>query len=323
MENLLAGVFGADPSEKLSFEEAIGKKNESTSGMTIFHRNESGRRISLLDDDQFPEKIQGYSRIASLTDYSFLVYPSERSLTPADGELALLVDAFRLRGSIVVTGSADPSNIRARFKGLSLADHSILERQAKSSLLDTSDLKPSAASPKSGSLVYIDRAFSVKGVGLVVLGFVLSGKISIHDRLRLVATEPPKFAEVKGIQINDVDQEYADRGVRVGLSLKGVELRELERVAWLDDSSFAVSQKLRFDFEPCNFYKQSIEGRDLHIQCAGELKVCKVSRDPNGGGVYEAAMQSGAPFWDGMRTGIIDLNGKPLRIAGGGRIRAE
>ena len=61
---------------------------------------------------------------------------------------------------------------------------------------------------------------------MVVLGFVLNGKVSVHDKLRILPSESNKLAEVKGIQISDEDYDTTERGIRVGLSLKGVELKD-------------------------------------------------------------------------------------------------
>ena len=81
----------------------------------------------------------------------------------------------------------------------------------------------------------------MKGVGVVVLGFVLGGKVSVHDQLRLMPSADGKKAEVRGIQVSDEDQETVGRGLRVGLSLKGVELKDLDKVSWMDDGSASRS----------------------------------------------------------------------------------
>jgi len=39
-------------------------------------------------------------------------------------------------------------------------------------------------------------------------------------------------------------------------------------------------------------------------------------------GLVTATLPSGAPVWEGMRVSAIDLNGKNLRVAGGGQCRA-
>ncbi len=321
MQNFLAGVFGSDGSEKRNFEESIGKKSESE-GLIVYHRSDGDKRFSILDDAQFPSKIQGYTRIASIIDHAFLIYPSSREMTPADGELAVLIDSFRLNGTIVAFESVEKESVRAKLKGLHLADFPIEERQTNSSILDTSGIGVSVSFPNSETLIYIDRAFNVKGVGLVVLGFILSGKVSVHDKLRLIPTEPAKQAEVKGIQLNDEDQETAGRGVRVGLSLKGVELKDFEKVSWLDDSSFELTDKIVFRYEPCKFYKQTITDRDLHVQLPGELSLARVIKLGNSSDRLQAKTVSKVPVWQGMRLVVVDLNGKPLRIAGGGIVVA-
>ena len=55
----------------------IAKKSE-VEGMIVYHRNESGKRFSFLDDPQFPDTIQGYSRIASISDHAYYLLPGRR-----------------------------------------------------------------------------------------------------------------------------------------------------------------------------------------------------------------------------------------------------
>ena len=100
----------------------------------------------------------------------------------------------------------------------------------------------------------------MKGVGTVVLGFVLGGKVSVHDKLRAVPSSPEKTVEVKGIQVNDEDYESAGEGIRVGLSLKGVDARDLDKASWLDDGSFKLTETPSFRFSRSPYYKQESEG---------------------------------------------------------------
>ncbi|HKW04572.1 MAG TPA: EF-Tu/IF-2/RF-3 family GTPase [Nitrososphaerales archaeon] len=317
MEGTIIGVFGSDPNLKSSFENSIAKKSE-VEGITIYHKNEGSLRFSFLDDSSFPEKIQGYARIASLSDYAYYVLPSTPKLTPPDGELVVLVDSFGLNGSILAIDSSPRVDPNLAFKGLRLANFRLEERSSKSSIIDLSGIR-AGDSKGHGALVYIDRAFNVKGVGLVVLGFVVSGKISIHDKLRLIPGAPGKTAEVKGIQINDEDHENAGSGIRVGLSLRNVELKDLEKTSWLDDGSFNVTNKIMFEFNQSRYYKQNVAGRDLHIQCPGELLVAKVSQG-NTDRTLVANLPSDVPAWNGMKISLIDLNSKSLRVAGGGTV---
>ena len=242
-------------------------------------------------------------------------------MRPQTGKLAVTIDAFGLDGSILAVDEEPPSGIGSYFKGTRLEGFGASSRSSQSSVIDLAGVKAGPDVPPKGTLIYIDRAFSVKGVGVVVLGFVLGGKVSVHDELRLIPSTDGKTAEVRGIQVSDEDQESVGRGLRVGLSLKGVELKDLDKVSWVDDGSFLVRESVSFDFKQSKFYRQALDGRDLHLQLPGEILTCKLKAE--GSGALAASLPSGAPVWEGMRVSVVDLNGKGLRVAGGGTCRAQ
>ncbi|HYB45341.1 MAG TPA: EF-Tu/IF-2/RF-3 family GTPase [Nitrososphaerales archaeon] len=315
MDGILVGVFGTEAEPKAALLTSLGKKSEAE-GMVIYHRTEAGRRISLLDDQQFPQRIQGYARVASLSDQALFMFPRSGRLGAADGELAVLLEGFSLRGTIeVVEGSVPPESVRAALKGTAVGGYPIEERNLQSTVLDPSWLAPRGDSPK-GTLVYVDRAFTVKGIGTVALGFVLSGKVSVHDELRPMPGKEGLRADVKSIQINDEDYDSAGTGIRVGLSLKGVEPADLDSTHWLDDGSFRTSNTLNLAFAKSPFYKPPVIDREMHIQLPGEMLAATISQ---GGqpGTLSAKLQSDVPCWEGMRACLIDLNAKNLRVAGG------
>jgi selenocysteine-specific translation elongation factor len=76
-------------------------------------------------------------------------------------------------------------------------------------------------------VVPVDAHFNVKGVGVVVLGFVAQGMIKKHDALMILPTE--KTAQIRSIQKHDDDAEIAIKGDRVGLALKNIESEDLDR----------------------------------------------------------------------------------------------
>lgn len=323
LEGGLIAVFGTDAGAKSGLLEPITKKSEAEGALVVHRRVEAGKNYSFLDDGQFPEKIQGYSRIASIADYALYVLPRFAKITPPDGELAVVIDAFGLDGSILAVDEEPPSAIGSYFKGTRLEGFAASSRSSKSSVFDFSPVMAGPNVPPRGALIYIDRAFSVKGVGVVVLGFVLGGRVSVHDELRLIPSPDEKRAEVRGIQVSDVDQDTVGRGLRVGLSLKGVELKDLEKVSWMDDGSFQLSESVSFSFRQSRFYKQSVDGRDMHLQLPGEILTCKIRAEESSGELVSALLPSAAPVWEGMRVGVVDLNGKALRVAGGGICHPE
>ena len=314
MDGLTIGVFGTDQAAKASFESSVAKKSEAE-GISVYARTEGGRRYSFLDTADYPERIQGYARIASLVDHALYLFPGSGRLSAPDGELAILIEAFRLGGTIeLLDGAVSPAAAVAALKGTTVAGFRQEERASGSSAIDLSSAVPREDFALGKTLIYVDRAFTVKGVGTVALGFVLSGTVSIHDQLRPVPGPAEVRADVKGIQVSDVDFQSAGRGVRVGVSLRGVEPKDLDRSHWLDDGSFQVADTLRFGFAKSPFYKQEVAHRDLHVQLPGEMVPARVTQVEGG---VSVKLPWPVPVWEGMRGALVDLNGGALRVAGG------
>ena len=79
----------------------------------------------------------------------------------------------------------------------------------------SSDLESAKQEPL---VVPIDQHFNVKGIGLVAIGYVQSGSVSVHDELHLLPAEGP--GTVKSLQVMDDDVEQAVAGDRVGIALR-------------------------------------------------------------------------------------------------------
>ena len=315
MEGITIGVFGTDQETKSTFEAAVAKKSEAE-GVIVYSRIEGGRRYSFLDTTDYPDRIQGYARVASIADHALYLYPTSGKLAAPDGELAILLGTFGLPGALeLFDGTSTPDAARTALKGTVVANYAPEERQSRSSAIDLAIATPRVDFQRGSTLVYVDRAFTVKGVGTVALGFVLSGTVSIHDQLRLIPGPSDLRADVKGIQVSDVDFDSAGRGIRVGLSLRGVEPKDLDKSHWLDDGSFQLSDSPAFEFSKSPFYRQDVESRDLHVQLPGEMLPARIAA--TGAGRLTARLPTQVPTWDGMRGAVVDLNGGSLRVAGG------
>ncbi len=79
---------------------------------------------------------------------------------------------------------------------------------------------------ESQTRIQIDKSFNVKGIGTVLLGLVTSGKVQKHDTLK---TPEGVDVLVRSIQVQDDDVEFALEGARVGLAVKGVDERAIEK----------------------------------------------------------------------------------------------
>jgi selenocysteine-specific elongation factor len=91
--------------------------------------------------------------------------------------------------------------------------------------------------------LYVDRVFTLHGVGTVVTGTLWSGSIGAGDRLRV---EPAGLdVRVRSVQVHDRNVERAEAGQRVAVNLPGVERHELARgEALVTPDAFVTSYRL-------------------------------------------------------------------------------
>jgi selenocysteine-specific elongation factor len=75
--------------------------------------------------------------------------------------------------------------------------------------------------------LYVDRAFTLRGIGTVATGTLWSGRISAGDVLR--AEPAGRDVRVRSVQVHDREVEVAEAGQRVAVALPGVERDELRR----------------------------------------------------------------------------------------------
>ena len=75
--------------------------------------------------------------------------------------------------------------------------------------------------------LWIDRSFTLRGIGTVVTGTLWSGSIGAGDELSL---EPRgRVVRVRSVHVHDREVERAEAGQRVAVSLPGVERRDARR----------------------------------------------------------------------------------------------
>ncbi len=78
----------------------------------------------------------------------------------------------------------------------------------------------------------VDRAFSVKGAGLVVTGTALGGQVAVGDMLWLTGADAP--VRVRGLHAQNQPVEQAQAGQRIALNISGdVSKKQVARGDWL------------------------------------------------------------------------------------------
>jgi selenocysteine-specific elongation factor len=99
--------------------------------------------------------------------------------------------------------------------------------ELKAALLDLAERHATPADPGRPARLPVDRAFHLKGLGVVVTGTLASGAVRPGDTLEVLPRG--QKARVRSIQVHGQPREEAEAGERTSLQVTGVALEELER----------------------------------------------------------------------------------------------
>jgi hypothetical protein len=177
----------------------MGKRKEEGK----YYRKSGDRMITILVPG--PSILEAAEAV-SASDFFYLVV---RDLTREAAELALLAEASGRPGLVL---APDPERFSSLLRGFRISGMA-------------GEFEPREPSTPDLGFALVDSAFIVRGVGPVALGITFT-PISVHDELELLPSG--KRASVRSIQVLDEDQGSIGPGVRYGVSLRGVEERDLE-----------------------------------------------------------------------------------------------
>jgi len=253
-----------------SIANDFGKKGTVTD-LTLYDKKESDIIRTWVAPSGFPDKIQPLFQAINLAEYVILYLGSLDKFT---GEQIVALDLLRKKeGFLSHTYDVDENNLTSLIKG------TVVERYKKveSSKLREELNKLQPLSKEGKTKIVIDHCFDVKGVGTVILGKVVSGKVKQYDNLKLLPSGA--VAMVKSIQMHDDNVDEAISPARVGLSLKGVKPEEVSRGDILcEDDSIPVKSEIELDFKQTPYYKGEISENQMCLVSIGlQIKAAKFS----------------------------------------------
>jgi selenocysteine-specific elongation factor len=132
--------------------------------------------------------------------------------------------------------------------------------------------------PDRPTRLYVDRSFTLHGIGTVVTGTLWSGSIGTGDELRI---EPGgRSVRVRSVQVHDRDVDRAEAGQRVAVSLPGLERRQLARGDVLvAPGAYPVSYRLDVALEEL---EPIPDGRWVHAHVGTSHALARVVRVGDG-----------------------------------------
>ena len=314
MGNLNCVLLGAN-----GFAGEIGKKSTVTD-ITFYHLKKGDDSFTIIEPSKYPDKMSSLFYASVMADISILVVEKIDSTL---GETILMLDCLGIkRGWIILRNYIQESQLRPLLAGTSLESYTVAEddpvKIRENLLAMASEVKKGNEAP-CGS-VPIDSHFNVKGVGTVVLGYVVDGMIKRHDKLRVLPLSETVI--LKSIQKHDIDSEYGIKGEHMGLALRGIESERLDRGYVLTtDNAIKTTKTIKDNAKLVKYWPSPLkEGMVVHIGHWMQMVPCRIVSVNNGNDwkspSVELELESEMihrPNDDGI---IMYLEGGKLRVAG-------
>ena len=257
---------------------SIAKKSDSRDVDNYVYKDlkEDGdfSTISILRPNNYPDKPKPFFTSLTVSDFGII---EVSKIDSSFGEVIVsMASAGIEEGFVVINPSegewVDDSQVKTLLQQAGLSNWEFIENDGvliREKLIEVlNQIKPN---DDEGFVVAVDQAFTVKGVGLVAVGHVQSGKINKHDNVIFAGSEGNAIA--RSLQVMDLDVDVANLGDRVGLALRTAgAFREdlLGKGSLLADSDarFDVQKNSEFQITKAAFQKNDLVKGDVVHFCS-------------------------------------------------------
>jgi selenocysteine-specific translation elongation factor len=230
--------------------------------------------IPILRPNNYPDKPKPFFTSLTVSDFGII---EVKKVDGSFGEVIVSMASAGIKDGLVVINPSDgewvdDSQVKTLLQQAGLSNWDFIENDGiliREKLIEVlNQIKPN---DEDGFVVAVDQAFTVKGVGLVAIGHVQSGKVNKHDELILAGSEGNAIA--RSLQVMDLDVDVANVGDRVGLAMRTAgPFREdlLGKGSILADSNerFIVESKSKFDLDKAAFQKNELATGDVVHLCS-------------------------------------------------------
>lgn len=239
---------------------SLGKKG-SVNGLTFYNRKINDDVFVILTPSSPESKFNAVAETITLSDNVIV------STSKIDRLFAESVIGCSLLGkNILITDDNDAAAILQQSK----ISYKVVQ---KDGILE---YVKGLERGESGDLaVDIDHAFSVKGIGTVLLGIVRSGTVKVHDTLYL---GNGKEVSIRSIQAQDQDVQEAGTNARVGLAVKGIEPDEFEKGDVLSKKPIVKIDKVKATINISHMVKEkNLDYNEMWLVSGFRSSICKVT----------------------------------------------
>ena len=215
-----------------------------------------GRRLSLVDVPGHERFVRTMVAGATGIDLFLLVVDAGEGARPQTHEHLAILRLLGIERGVVAATKADAVDEETLELALTEARELVPGAEAIAVSAKTGagldELRAALARAAAGverepefgaTRLYVDRVFSLRGIGTVVTGTLWAGSIGEGDALR---AEPLGLdLRVRSVQVHDRPVERAEAGQRVAVALTGVDRAALRRgVALVEPGAYPLSYRL-------------------------------------------------------------------------------
>jgi selenocysteine-specific elongation factor len=199
-----------------------------------------GRRLSLVDVPGHERFVRNMVAGATGIDLFLLVVDAAEGARPQTHEHLAILRLLGIERGVVAVTKVDAVDAETLELALEEARELVPEAAVVATSAETGegldDLRAAlgeaavaieAPASEGPTRLFVDRVFSLRGIGTIATGTLWSGSIGEGD---VLAAEPGgRDVRVRSVQVHDQPVERAEAGQRVAVALPGVERRELAR----------------------------------------------------------------------------------------------
>ena len=276
---ICAYLLGSNLELREKLAKQLGKK--ATCSDICLYSYDKEFSLEIVDPLRYPDKPLVLFQTILMADVPVILITSE-GIDIHTGEFGILLDALKFTNGIVAIVHEDTyinieeisENFRKLFGNMLIKDFLVvdvdLSKGESLTNLKNNIVKQYAKRPqriwgeKEQSRVDVDHVFPVTGVGTVILGRLRSGKINKGETLHVFPSK--RNTVLRSIQINDINHNEAEEEQRVGLALRGLLPKDVERGFILTNNvSWIITSELEINLEIAPYSKLPEEGKTRHL----------------------------------------------------------
>ncbi|MCQ1536774.1 elongation factor Tu [Methanosarcina sp. KYL-1] len=292
-------IIGTEKSGRTTLAANLGKKGTS-SDITLYNNDKEDVKLAFVDSHSYPKTLKSLVTALNIADMAILCIPPQ-GLDAHTGECIIALDLLGYKHGIITLTRSDSTHmhaideLKAKIKaitaGTALQDWECISintnKSAKVPFEGVEELKAkihamaekiAAEQAELNSLparVFIDHAFNVTGKGCVVLGVVKQGISRDKDKTKIYPMD--RDIEIRSIQSHDVDITEAPTGTRVGMRLKNVQAKDIERGFIISDKEI-VSTDYTLECTLSKFTRKVETASVLHLFVGLESEPVRVEK---------------------------------------------